>query len=217
MNEAREFFPLSTTAPLSISQTVEELEEAFFVRVSTLFEPSGEAFRLIKGAFVTAKIAHKGAFRDEPGVPYLTHPVETALILIEEFGVLDHSVIALALLHDALEENRSLSFSLLELLFPQSIIGGLKVLTRPEAVWTEDANIAYHYRFLDAERMVVLVKLADRLHNMRTLEHITDRSRQARIVRDNETFYLPLARAHSVGVHEMETEITKAKTRLGLV
>jgi guanosine-3',5'-bis(diphosphate) 3'-pyrophosphohydrolase len=161
---------------------------------------------LLNRAYVYAMKAH-GAQTRASGDPYFSHPLEVAAILTDL--KLDDATIAAALLHDTIEDTHATRAEIDEL-FGEDIGGlveGLTKLAKLDLV-TKEAKQAENLRKLllaiaDDVR-VLLVKLADRLHNMRTLAHMPLESRR-RIAEETIDIYAPLA--GRMGMHEMREEL----------
>src|SRR3954454_14238110 len=161
---------------------------------------------LLNRAYVYAMKAH-GEQKRASGDPYFSHPLEVAAILTDL--KLDDSTIAAALLHDTIEDT-STTRAEIDQMFGHDIgalVDGLTKLKKLELV-TKEAKQAENLRKLllaiaDDVR-VLLVKLADRLHNMRTLSHMPPVSRR-RIAEETLDIYAPLA--GRMGMHEMREEL----------
>src|SRR3954452_13616944 len=161
---------------------------------------------LLKRAYVYAMKAH-GEQKRASGDPYFSHPLEVAAILTDL--KLDDATIAAALLHDTIEDT-STTRAEIDQMFGHDIgalVDGLTKLKKLELV-TKEAKQAENLRKLllaiaDDVR-VLLVKLADRLHNMRTLSHMPPVSRR-RIAEETLDIYAPLA--GRMGMHEMREEL----------
>jgi RelA/SpoT family (p)ppGpp synthetase len=161
---------------------------------------------LLDRAYVYAMKAH-GEQTRASGDPYFSHPLEVAAIVTEL--KLDDATIAAALLHDTIEDTETTRAEI-ESLFGHDIgtlVEGLTKLKRLDLV-TKEAKQAENLRKLllaiaDDVR-VLLVKLADRLHNMRTIEHMVPEARQ-RIAEETLDIYAPLA--GRMGMHEMREEL----------
>ncbi|MEX0752964.1 MAG: RelA/SpoT family protein, partial [Xanthobacteraceae bacterium] len=161
---------------------------------------------LLDRAYVYAMKAH-GEQRRASGDPYFSHPLEVAAILTDL--KLDDATIAAALLHDTIEDTEA-TRSEIDALFGGDIgalVEGLTKLKKLDLV-TKEAKQAENLRKLllaiaDDVR-VLLVKLADRLHNMRTLEHMAPESRR-RVAEETLDIYAPLA--GRMGMHEMREEL----------
>src|SRR6185312_11361450 len=142
------------------------------------------------------------------GDPYLSHPVEVAGILAEMR--LDTSSIITGLLHDTLEDTDATRDELTRL-FGEDIarlVDGVTKLSRLE-VQSETTKEAENLRKLvlamSSDIRVLLVKLADRLHNMRTLHHIKDPARRRRIARETMDLYAPLS--SRIGMERVKREL----------
>jgi len=131
---------------------------------------------LIEVAYLLSKKFHKGQFRkemDSAGKPlrYFEHPRRVSLILIQELGCVDYRAIVVALLHDTIEdsEDKVLISRLAEELFTESVLESIQILTKSvkEGYWER------FYEYMDGTHPItyipVLVKMADRLDNLRSL------------------------------------------------
>lgn len=163
----------------------------------------------IRNAYDFAKIKHEGQTRIS-GEPYYTHPTEVACILAEM--KMDSGTIMTALLHDTLEDTSATYDELTEKFGVQvaDLVNGVSKLTKIESQ-TFEGKQAENFRKLllamSEDIRVLLVKLADRLHNMRTLYHFKDRpDKTARISRETIEIYAPLA--ERIGIHQMKEELS---------
>jgi GTP diphosphokinase / guanosine-3',5'-bis(diphosphate) 3'-diphosphatase len=161
---------------------------------------------LLDRAYVYAMKAH-GSQRRASGDPYFSHPLEVAAILTDL--KLDDATIAAALLHDTIEDTPTTRAEIDQLFGPDigALVDGLTKLKKLDLV-TREAKQAENLRKLllaiaDDVR-VLLVKLADRLHNMRTLHHVPPEARR-RIAEETLDIYAPLA--GRMGMHEMREEL----------
>ncbi|MCO6177683.1 MULTISPECIES: bifunctional (p)ppGpp synthetase/guanosine-3',5'-bis(diphosphate) 3'-pyrophosphohydrolase [Ciceribacter] len=161
---------------------------------------------LLNKAYVYAMQKH-GKQTRASGDPYISHPLEVAAILTEMH--LDESTIAVALLHDTIEDTTATRAEIDEL-FGEDIgrlVEGLTKLKKLDLV-TKKAKQAENLRKLllaiSDDVRVLLVKLADRLHNMRTLEHMKPEKR-ARISEETMEIYAPLA--GRMGMQDMREEL----------
>jgi len=162
---------------------------------------------LLNRAYVFSVNAH-GTQKRASGDPYFSHPIEVAGILTELR--LDDETIATAILHDTVEDTVATSEQI-EQLFGQNVarlVDGVTKLSKIEAQ-TESERAAENLRkFLMAmsgDIRVLLVKLADRLHNMRTLHFIKSEEKRRRIARETMDIYAPLA--ERIGMYEFMTEM----------
>ena len=192
---------------------IDEVEEkreiiARYRRLLRLAKPilkEGDA-RLIKRAFTISMDAHKN-MRRKSGEPYIFHPLSVAEICVEEIGLGTTSIIA-ALLHDVVEDT-DIQLSDLQEIFGKKIAKIIDGLTKIRGVFEYGTSAqAENFRkmlfTLSEDVRVILIKLADRLHNMRTLESMP-RNKQLRV--SSETIYLYAPLAHRLGLNAIKTEL----------
>ena len=162
---------------------------------------------LIQRAVDYARKMHEGQTRSS-GEPYYTHPVEVAEILASM--KMDPATIVTAILHDTLEDTEA-TYQDLEKLFGAevaSLVNGVSKLTKIEGQTVEGKQAENFRKLLLAmseDIRVLLVKLADRLHNMRTLDGIQKPEKRRRIARETLDIYAPLA--ERIGVHKIKEEL----------
>jgi GTP pyrophosphokinase len=150
--------------------------------------------------------AHK-EMRRKSGEPYIFHPLSVAEICVEEIGLGTTSIIA-ALLHDVVEDT-DIQLKDLEQIFGKKIAKIIDGLTKIKGVFEYGTSAqAENFRkmlfTLSEDVRVILIKLADRLHNMRTLESMP-RHKQLRV--SSETIYLYAPLAHRLGLNAIKTEL----------
>ena len=157
------------------------------------YDPTADE-ALLNRAYVYAMRAH-GNQKRASGDPYFSHPLEVAAILTELR--LDDATIATALLHDVIEDTDATRTEIDQLFGPEigALVDGLTKIKKLDLV-TKKAEQAENFRKLliaiSSDIRVLLVKLADRLHNMRTLEHMKPASRK-RVSEETLEIYAPLA------------------------
>ncbi len=162
---------------------------------------------LLNRAYVFSVNAH-GTQKRASGDPYFSHPIEVAGILTELH--LDDETIATAILHDTVEDTVATSEQI-EQLFGENVarlVDGVTKLSKIEAQ-TESERAAENLRkfllAMSGDIRVLLVKLADRLHNMRTLHFIKSEEKRRRIARETMDIYAPLA--ERIGMYEFMKEM----------
>ncbi|MBK9276160.1 MAG: bifunctional (p)ppGpp synthetase/guanosine-3',5'-bis(diphosphate) 3'-pyrophosphohydrolase [Flavobacteriales bacterium] len=169
-------------------------------------ERSPEDTRLIRKAFNIALEAHKEQ-RRKSGEPYIYHPLAVARICAEEIGLGTTSVVC-ALLHDTVEDTDLTLEDVRDLFGPTvaAIIDGLTKISGLQ--FGTDSIQAENFRkvllTLAQDVRVILIKLADRLHNMRTLEGMA-RDKQLKIASETLFLYAPLA--HRLGLYSIKSEL----------
>ncbi|MFC6489399.1 RelA/SpoT family protein [Nitratireductor sp. GCM10026969] len=167
---------------------------------------------LLNKAYVYAMQKH-GHQKRASGDPYFSHPLEVAAILTELH--LDESTIAVALLHDTIEDTTATRAEIDELFGADigNLVEGLTKLKRLDLVSTKAAqaeNLRKLLLAISQDVRVLLVKLADRLHNMRTLDHVPVHKR-LRIAEETMEIYAPLA--GRMGMQDMREELEELAFR----
>lgn len=169
----------------------------------TLNKGDKEQIRL---AFDMAHEAHK-EMRRKSGEPYIYHPIAVATIAAEEIGLGTTSIVC-ALLHDVVEDT-DITLEDIERVFGQKVAQIIDGLTKISSVFDNKSSLqAENFRkmllTLSDDVRVILIKLADRLHNMRTLDSMP-RDKQLKI--SSETVYLYAPLAHRLGLYAIKTEL----------
>jgi GTP pyrophosphokinase len=162
--------------------------------------------KLIRTAFNMAMDAHK-EMRRKSGEPYIFHPLAVAQIVAEEIG-LGTTAIVCALLHDVVEDT-DVTLEDVEKIFGKKVTSIVDGLTKISGVFEQGSSLqAENFRkmllTLSDDVRVILIKLADRLNNMRTLDHM-ERDKQLKI--SSETIYLYAPLAHRLGLYAIKTEL----------
>ena len=163
-------------------------------------------WNLINRAFFLAKEAHQGV-RRRSGEPYLLHPIAVAKIVIEEIGLGVKSVIA-ALLHDVVEDT-DYTIEDIERIFGHKIASMVDGLTKMSGVFNADTSAQAEYfrkvlLTLSDDVRVILIKIADRLHNMRTLGYMP-KDKQIKITGETIHLFAPLA--YRLGLFPIKSEL----------
>src|SRR3954449_2596082 len=161
---------------------------------------------LVRRAFQIAAEAHK-TMRRKSGEPYIMHPIAVAMICVEEIGLGIRSTIC-ALLHDTVEDT-DVTLEDIRREFGNEIAKIVDGLTKISTVMdTNTSQQAENFKkillTLTDDPRVILIKLADRLHNMRTLDYMK-REKQLKIASETVWVYAPLA--HRMGLYNIKTEL----------
>ena len=162
--------------------------------------------RMIRMAFEMAAEAHKD-MRRKSGDPYILHPLAVAQIVAKEIGLGPTAVIS-ALLHDVVEDTE-LSLQDIQLEFGKKVAVIVDGLTKIKGVFdVSSSSQAENFRkillTMAEDVRVILIKIADRLHNMRTLDHMT-KAKQMKIASETVYLYAPLA--HRLGLYNIKSEM----------
>jgi GTP pyrophosphokinase len=168
---------------------------------------SSEDRKLIRLAFNTSVDAHKNQ-RRKSGEPYVFHPIAVAKIVASKIG-LDATCIAAALLHDVIEDteyNESKIQKLFGKTISKIVVGLTKIskLKKEKDISLQAENFRKMLLTLNDDVRVILIKIADRLHNMRTLEVLSS-EKQIKIA--SETLYIYSPIAHRIGLYDVKSEL----------
>ena len=160
----------------------------------------------IKKAFRIALNAHKNT-RRKSGEPYILHPISVAQICVQEIGLGATSIIA-ALLHDVVEDTE-LNLEFIKKEFGSKVSNICDGLTKISGVLSpgssiQSENFKKMLLTLVDDMRVILIKLADRMHNMRTLDSM---SRSAQLKISSETIYIYSPLAHRLGLYSIKSEL----------
>ncbi|WP_296381670.1 RelA/SpoT family protein [Winogradskyella sp.] len=164
--------------------------------------------KLIRHAFEVAVDAHKDQ-RRKSGEAYIFHPIAVAKIVAQEIG-LDATSIAAALLHDVVEDNPNYTIADMEQLFGETvarIVDGLtkiSSLKKDMDVSLQAENFRKMLLTLNDDVRVIIIKIADRLHNMQTMDSMRA-DKQVKIASETLYIYAPLA--HRIGLYNIKTEL----------
>lgn len=169
---------------------------------------SREDKKFIREAFEVAVDAHKNQ-RRKSGEAYIFHPIAVAKIVAQEIG-LDATSIAAALLHDVVEDNENYTLADIERLFGSTvakIVDGLTKISKLDTdgdVSLQAENFRKMLLTLNDDVRVIIIKIADRLHNMQTMESMRS-DKQLKIASETLYIYAPLA--HKIGLYNIKTEL----------
>jgi GTP pyrophosphokinase len=164
--------------------------------------------KMIRSAFDVALDAHKNQ-RRKSGEAYIFHPLAVAKIVASEIG-LDATSIAAALIHDVVEDNDDYNLADIEQMFGETvarIVDGLtkiSSLKKDMDVSTQAENFRKMLLTLNDDVRVIIIKIADRLHNMQTMD-VMRADKQVKIASETLYIYAPLA--HRIGLYNIKTEL----------
>lgn len=194
--------------PNSISDLYDDLIDSSYQKISS------KEKKVIYQSLVIAFNGHDGQMR-KSGEPYIHHPIEVAKIVAKDIG-LDYISIASALLHDVLEDTDVTFHDLTDSVGEEisRIVDGLTKISTLKK--NEDYSIqAENYRkmllTLHNDIRVILIKLADRLHNMRTIDFLS-KAKQDQMASESLYIYAPLA--HRVGLYNIKNELEDLSLRI---
>ena len=175
------------------------------LRLSPKCHKNEETLALVKKAFSVANEAHYGT-RRRSGEPYILHPIAVARIVSDEIGLGSKSVIS-ALLHDVVEDT-DITLEDINNMFGPKIAQIVDGLTKIRGVLKNKEGQAENLKkivfTLSEDVRVIIIKLADRLHNMRTLDSMPP-EKQKRIAEETNTLFVPLA--HRMGFYNIKMEL----------
>lgn len=201
--------------PTDITQTsrhsLVENRETFFNRVRQIWPQESSEYQLIEKAYTVAAFAHTQVVREDTQATF-EHARAVAFILLDELDVTGADAICTALLHTIIEADPNKDaltwpVSRLRKEFNARIAENVWIFTKPRPGQVLPGGVAYHLRFWFVERPIAVVKLADRLHSMRTQTTTPRVVPPCRNKEEGEQF-LPLARFHNVLVEEFERFLT---------
>ena len=174
------------------------------LRVSKWSREKGD-ITIIRKAFEKAMESHS-QMRRKSGEPYIYHPIAVARIAAEEIGLGTTSIVC-ALLHDVVEDT-DVTLEEIRKEFGHKEANIIDGLTKISGVYDTHSPQAENFRkmllTMANDVRVILIKLCDRLHNMRTLEHMSDKG-QLKIASETNFIYAPLA--HRLGLYAIKTEL----------
>ena len=203
----------NTTAPASLVPEIRpevwaDLEQRYRKLEDTVrrYNPSAN-FQQIRSAFEFAAKAHGPQMRKD-GSPFITHPLAVAQIVAEELH-LDSESIEAALLHDTIEDTSATHEDISRLFSPTvaDLVEGVSKLTRVHYTSKEEEQMENLRKMLMAmskDIRVILIKISDRLHNMRTMEYQTPEKQKQKSFETME-IYAPIA--HRLGMQKMKWEL----------
>lgn len=209
MHESSNWMTLSNETDIENKVIVKAYKNLLHI----LKEKSKEDKKRIREAFELSLEAHKNV-RRKSGEPYILHPLAVAQICAEEIGLGTTSVIC-ALLHDTVEDT-DITLEDVKLKFGDKVSRIIDGLTKISGVFDQQDKSMQAENFkkmlltLSDDVRVILIKLADRLHNMRTLDSMSAKS-QLKVASETAYVYAPLA--HRLGLYAIKTELEDLATK----
>lgn len=185
--------------------------EYLLARLSGRLDDDGLA--RVRLAYEVAHVAHSGQTRDE-GSPYIVHPVRVALSLVDELSLFSPALICSALLHDVIEDSEVTRDDVVRI-FDEQIAEIVWLLTK-----FEDVSLREYLARIEAaaETGAPIVKLCDRLDNMRSVVDTPSLEKKRRYIRTTEELYLPLAaRTNAYLYSELRRSLDEARHQLRTV
>lgn len=177
-----------------ITNAWQELTKALPEAINT------EGRSLIDAAYELAKEAHKDQTR-KSGLPYILHPLAVALIVVTEMRQKDAAIVCAALLHDVVEDTEYSIWDIRDR-FGEEVAFLLAAVTKPNKEQVD--NFKHILSSVQGDVRVLILKLSDRLHNMRTLESMKPQ-KQWKIASETQFFFAPLA--GRLGLYKVKSEL----------
>ena len=176
------------------------------VLLNYIKEYNPEEVEIIKKAYDYANEMHKGQTR-QSGEPYITHPLNVAFILAEMHA--DRNTICAALLHDTLEDTKATKEDIADLFNSDiaNLVDGVTKLNKMNFSSKAEQNLANTRKIITSitdDVRIIIIKLADRLHNMRTLEYKSEFKQKENSLETMEIF-VPLA--YYIGAYRIKSEL----------
>lgn len=187
--------------------TIEDL-----IKKASVYIPEEENLEKIRKAYAFAEASHRGQFR-KSGEPYIIHPLNTAIILTTVYA--DTDTLIAGLLHDTIEDCDVDKDELEEMFGPTvaNLVNGVSKLGRINFSTENEYLIDYYKKIIvgmSEDVRVIIVKLADRLHNMRTLYALPP-EKQKKIAKETLEILAPIA--HHLGIHKIKSELEDLSLR----
>lgn len=188
-----------------------EFVEARFHAYTARYKFQKSEKLMMRKALDFAKLAHNGQKRDE-GTPYIMHPLRVANILMDEVAAMKADLICTALLHDVIEDC-GITMKELKNNFNEAIAQMVKLLTKDPSV--ENHKRVYIETIMNSGDSVKLVKVCDRLDNLRSLRFSANKGKMRRYISETEKKYIPMAEATNNYIfRELKHELAVLKNRM---
>lgn len=200
-----------------INELIEKYQskELFFKRLRLYFLTGSTGYNLIEKAY-DETMRDFGDMERDGLTPYFGHPEAVAIINLEYLRTRDANVIAASILHDNVEDlpHHGWSNEYIRSAYNEDIAELVWWVTKFDIADFGDNKIErdalYHVHLRSAPRRAIMIKLADRLHNIMTL-WAHDVEKQRRKIQETRLFYLPLAEQHTILIHEIESAMKKVE------
>ena len=164
----------------------------------------------VRRAYEVASLAHEGQLRDE-GSPYILHPLRVAISLVDELNIDSPKLVCAALMHDVIEDS-PITREQIAVGFGEEIAEIVWLLTKLDEVGLPEYLAAIEAA---SHTGATIVKLCDRLDNLRFLAHSPKAEKKRRYIRTTEIFYLPMAaRANDYLYNELERWLDEARNHV---
>ena len=175
---------------------MEELSIDYIVEMVANRDPEAD-IPMIKKAYLYAAIVHHGQ-RRKSGEPYIIHPLAVALFLVREMKITDSATIAIALMHDIVEDGEGVVPEILGRNFDSYIVEGIKMLSKDNnsGETKTEINEKYLSKITKLPREILVIKIADKIHNASTLNFFNDETKIRNYINEIKTVFLPLAWQH---------------------
>ena len=189
--------------------------DEFFKRLRLYFLTGSTGYNLIEKAYDETMRDFENIKRDG-GSPYFGHPEAVAIILLEYLRIRDPHVITAAILHDNVEDlpHHGWNNEYIRNAYNQDIAELVWWVTKFDIADfsgnKKERDAMYHVHLRSAPRRAIMIKLADRLHNIMTL-WAHDTEKQRRKIQETLHFYLPRAEQHTILIHELESAIEEVE------
>lgn len=161
---------------------------------------NSDDYKLVEEAYLLAKEAHKDQMRAS-GIPYILHPLDVAIIVIKEMRQQGAAIIAAALLHDVVEDT-DYTIRDINSMFGPDVAFLVNAVTKPNNVQVD--SFRHILSSVKGDIRVLVLKLADRMHNMRTLDGLRP-LKQLKIASETQFFFAPLA--GRLGLYKVKSEL----------
>ncbi|MDD6252576.1 MAG: HD domain-containing protein [Candidatus Cryptobacteroides sp.] len=182
------------------TEMVQAAVEKLFNAVRRNGMDNEQAVNLISGAYALAEEAHRPQKR-KSGLPYILHPLAVALIVVEEMRQTDPAIVCAALLHDVVEDTDH-TIEEIRSLFGDDVATLVAAVTKPNKQQVD--NFQHILGSVNKDVRVLILKLSDRLHNMRTLDSMKPQ-KQWKIASETQFFFAPLA--GRLGLYKVKSEL----------